>query len=163
MPTVAEIKEKARRTWDIKSAGERLLWRFKQGKAFKPNDLDLDALKCLLSWVNRQTSENISNNQLFAKLYIYHLTMNIRYYETTVLNEFPVGDLHRLLSRPLSSFYKSFFIDIHNNQLNKLIDVNVEERQDVLDEYKKLQQTFTEDYIIAMLDEQMSNALNRYS
>lgn len=163
MPTVAEIQEKARRKWDIKSAGERLLWRFKSGKSFVPNELDVDALTCVLSFINRQTSENIANNQLFAKLYIYHLTMNIRYYETTVLNEFPVGDLHRLLSKPLTSFYKAFYVDLHNNQLNKLVKVDEEERQGVLDDFKNLQQTFTEDFIIQKLDEQMSNALNRYS
>lgn len=113
--------------WDVKRSGEKLLWRLSPDddgkfKSFTPNLKDYNALKSVLGWINRQTSKNVDNNVLFAKLYIYHLTMNIRHYGTTVLNEFPTNDLLRLLDTPLNLFYKSFHQDLHGNQLNKLVE-----------------------------------------
>lgn len=124
MKTVQTIRKQAVKEWDLKKAGQRLLWRLQPAedgyKSFKPNDNDFAALKCILTFVNNQLSEVVNNNKLFAKLYIYHLTMNIRYYETTVLDPFPSTDLHKLLDRPLAVFYKAFYKDLIDNQLNKL-------------------------------------------
>ena len=65
--------------WDVKRAGERLLWRFGLDKPFLPNEDDKLALKSVLAWINRQSSGVIENNPLFAKLFLLQLIM-IRYY-----------------------------------------------------------------------------------
>ena len=115
--------------WDVKKSGERLLWRFatdEKGnyKSFTPNENDFVALKSVLGFINRQTNENVENNQLFAKLFIYHLTMEIRQFGTTVFNDYPLDKITKLLKTPLHLFCKAFYDDLHHNQLNKLVKYN---------------------------------------
>ncbi len=76
----------------------RLHWRFTQGMQFKPNKNDADALNIVFDWITRQKEINVLNNDLFAKLYIYHLNQNIRHFKTTVFNNTPQKDLSRILS-----------------------------------------------------------------
>lgn len=120
MTTYEQIKNKAKYKFNVKKSGERLLWRFKERKNFTPNDNDMNALECILEWINRQTSENVKNNQLFAKLYIQYLIYTIQHHQTTIIDPMPQHSLSRLLNRPLELFYHDFYTDIHNNQLNKL-------------------------------------------
>uniref|UniRef100_UPI003F6CBE99 hypothetical protein n=1 Tax=Polaribacter sp. TaxID=1920175 RepID=UPI003F6CBE99 len=108
--------------WDVDKSVKRLIWRLapkENGQYFKfePNENDFNALKSLLGSLDRDKKINVANNVLFAKLYIYHLTMNIRYFNTTVLENYPAQDLNRMLSKPLSMFYKSFHKDLQDNQL----------------------------------------------
>lgn len=221
MATVTQIKKKAQEQFNIKSAGEHLLYRFQSDKPILVNDKDRAALRCVLGWVNSQTLGNVNNNQLFAKLYIYDLTMRIRKYETTVLDSFPVDELHRLLNKPLASFYKAFHVDLHMNQLNKLnkynefnqlIDAKIadlkakkikvpvyknnskkvsditnglremtdeevneavkeqeskkiskEQQEKVVIDFNRYQETFTEEFVMGKLNDQIGNVLNNYS
>lgn len=149
--------------WDIKKAGERLLWRFNAGKSFIPNDNDKMALKSVLGWVNRQASDNVENNQLFAKLYIYFLTQGLRYYETTVFDNAIQKELSALLDKPLALFYKAFIQDLYGNQLNKLQLKKIEDYSNVISDAEKFKETFNEDYVINKLNEMISEALNRFS
>lgn len=169
MATVTTIKQKGSQFWDIKKAGERLLWRFQKDangnfKSFVPNDNDVAALKCVLAWVNRNTSENVKNNQLFAKLYIYFLTQGIRYHETTVLENEVQKELSKILDKPLQLFYKAFANDLYSNQLSRLMtEETPEDAKQVLSDLKKFQETYSEDLIESKLDEMISEALNRFS
>ena len=153
---------------DIKRAAEKLIWRLKPSgsgeyKSFTPNKDDVDSLNCLLQWVNNQKKETFDNNHLFAKLYIYHLTMNIRYFETTILDPVPQEDLSRILDTPIKHFYKAFEEDLYNNQLNRLLKKGGSEEQDkIIKDYISQKNLYTSEVIQAQLSHMVTEALNRF-
>jgi hypothetical protein len=155
--------------WDVDKSVKRLIWRLSpkengQYYKFEPNQNDFNALKSLLGSLDRDKKINVANNVLFAKLYIYDLTMRIRYFGTTVLDNYPVQDLNRMLSKPLSMFYKSFHKDLQDNQLNKLLDTeNEKEQKEILKEYERLKKTFTLEFVSSKLDDMINKALKRFS
>lgn len=55
----------------IETAANRLFWRFGEKKPFTPNQQDLDALTCLVEWINGQQKVVLREQQLFAKLYVH--------------------------------------------------------------------------------------------
>lgn len=152
--------------WDIKKAAGKLKWRFRKEKGnykpFTPNDNDIEALNCILNWINHQKKETLNNNQLFAKLYIYHLTMNIRYFETTVLDPIPQKDLSRLLNMPIHLFYEAFETDLYGNQLNKILN-NSENINEILKEHIEQKTLYPREMIESQLNHMITEALNRFN
>ena len=154
----------AKKFWDVKRAGERLLWRFGLDKPFKPNADDELALRSVLSWVNRASSDAVSNNQLFAKLYIYQLNQAIRYHQTTVFEELVQLELSKVLDTPLHLFYDAFIADLYGNQLNRISEVSSQkEKLDVVKYAQRFKETYSKDFVTSKLDEMIVNALNRFS
>ena len=114
---------------NLKSAVSRFQFRFNKDtkgeyRNFKPVKEDVDAMNCILTELNNRDENALEKNNLVAKLLIYQYTQNIRHYGTTVLSDFNLAniDLCKVLEYPLESVFKSFHNDLHNNQLNKLID-----------------------------------------
>ena len=124
---------------ELEKAGKNLLYKLSPNKEgvyfnFKPTENDFKDLKTVLGWINRQTELSLKNNALFAKLFIYELTMEIRSYGTTVLNPLPLNKLSSILKKPLPLFYDAFYKDLINNQLNKLVEfdeINEGLREDI--------------------------------
>ena len=124
---------------ELEKAGKNLLYKLSPNKEgvyfnFKPTESDFKDLKTVLGWINRQTELSLKNNTLFAKLFIYELTMEIRSYGTTVLNPLPLNKLSSILKKPLPLFYDAFYKDLINNQLNKLVEfdeINEGLREDI--------------------------------
>lgn len=165
---------------ELKKAGERLLWRLSPKEngdhtTFKANENDFNALKTILGHINRQEKISVKNQSLFAKLFIYELTMEIRNYQTTVLNPFPLQKLSSLLSKPIEVFYDAFYSDLINNQLNRLTDFDninkqiekdIKEAEENYPNYEGI--TSKEDYIkskrLEMIsDEKQIEVLKDYS
>mgnify|MGYP003680596459 CR=1 FL=1 len=131
---------------NLKTAVSRFQFRFSKNdkgefRNFKPNKDDVEAINCILTWINNQKKDVVAKNNLFAKLLVYQYTQNIRYHETTVLNDLNLAqvELCKILEYPLESIYKGFYNDLHGNQLNRLlkyedinndIDVKVSEIRD---------------------------------
>lgn len=151
---------------DLIKASSRLKWRFRkeQGnfKHFTPNEKDVEALNCILNWINNQKKDTLNNNQLFAKLFIYQLTMNIRYFGTTVLDPIPQKDLSRILNTPLINFYKAFENDLYNNQLNTLLEKDVDQDR-VLKDYIEQKNLYPSELITGQLNHMITEALNRFN
>jgi len=156
--------------WDVKKSGQRLLWRMSpesngECKSFKPNESDFNALKSILGAINRSQEETISNNQLFAKLYIMQLVGDIRDKQTTVFNEFLFERLSNQLSKPLDLFYKAFYEDLCSNQLNRITEGNIEDvdAQEFVLDYYRFKETFSLEFVTGKLDEHINANLNRRS
>lgn len=163
-------KERAakREFWDVKKSGEYLLWLLSPDengnyKNINSSEKSFNALKSVLGFINRQSTGNVKNNQLFAKLYIHFLTQGIRYHSTTVFNDFIHKELHQLLSYPLPLFYKAFIKDLHDNQLNRMLEVKEEQLQEVLIDAQRFKEVYNEDFVESKLNEMVSEALNRFS
>lgn len=168
MKTAKEIKQASIAKWDVKKAGNRLLWRFSKDdngkfKNFTPNESDLGALHTVLEWINRQENVNVRGHVLFAKLYIYFLTQGIRYHGTTVFDNHVQRELSSLLEKPFHLFYDAFITDLYGNQLNKLNKQSIDQFDKTMLEVEQFKKVFTEDYIKSKLNEMISEALNRFS
>ena len=73
--------------YDIKKSINRFNWRFRKDDNgnffnFKPTNEDVKCMNTLISWIIREKKEDLQNNQLFAKLYIYFLHQQIREHNT---------------------------------------------------------------------------------
>ena len=161
-------QEEKRQFWDVKRSGEHLLWLLGPSKegSFKKVQVtakDFNALKSVLGFINRQSSGNVKNNQLFAKLYIHFLTQGIRYHQTAVFDAEMQKELHKLLNYPLPLFYKAFVKDLHDNQLNRLLQVKDDQLKEVVIDAQRFKETYNEDFVSAQLDEWVNEAINRFS
>ena len=135
---------------------KRLHWRFSQGKAFKPNQNDANALNLLFDWMTRQKKINVLNNTLCSKLYISALAENIRTYNTTVFDMHPQKDLSRVLSYPLEYFYDAFYRQMCLNQTKE----DVKKGFLTLDDLKE---KYTREIVEDKLDHMISEAINKFS
>ena len=151
--------------WDIKKAGERLLWRFDLDKPFTPNADDKLALKSVLSWVNKQSSGVLERHNIYAKLYIMQLVGDIRRNGTTVFNEAVFSELSHKLSKPLELYYITFYQDLVSNQLNRLStdSFTQKEGEDIVMDYKRFKEAFPLDLVKSKLNERMIATLHRRS
>lgn len=155
--------------WNVKKAGEKLLWRLspdKTGeyKAFKPNENDFNALKSILGMINRIEKNNVSNNELFAKLYVNFLTQEIRYHGTTVFDKRIFAIVGNKLNYSLESYYSTFLNDLQGNQWNKILeDKTLEEQLETLKMFNQFKETYCFDYVASKLDENINHALLTYS
>jgi hypothetical protein len=156
--------------WDVKKAGERLLWRFGQDdkgnfKNFTPNDQDFIALKSVLAWMNRQSSGIIENSPLFAKLYILQLVGEIRENKTTVFNDHVFAKISNQLAKPLELFYTTFYDDLVANQFTRLTPENFKTKEGdaVLMDVIRFKETFPIENIVSELNDRMIKTLHRRS
>ncbi len=174
--------------YELNQAFKRLAWRLnpdKNGntKPFKPNEQDVLALKNIAGWIDRQRSENVYNNQLFAKLYIHRLREIIRAYKSDILEDINQKELSKLLDYPLEFFYKAFHQDLYNNQLNNLLEriekgeltvkndvhnsqlipVSGDSPQFSTLNSQLFEREYTEEHVKIHLNEMIAEALNRFS
>tara|TARA_R110002051_G_C8769409_1_gene503366 strand:+ start:33088 stop:33555 length:468 start_codon:yes stop_codon:yes gene_type:complete len=145
--------------YNVQKAASKLLWRFNsvngQTKSFNPNKDDIQSLNTLLECVNREKKEKLSQNVLFAKLFIYALTDHLRKFETTIFDKEITKQLSMMLEKPLDVFYKAFEEDLYNNQTKRI------ELKDgvTIDDFKR---TYTTEFIQMNLDLMITEALNRF-
>lgn len=156
--------------WDIKKAGNRLLWRFSEDKngkmqSFSPNEEDVMALKSVLYWVNRQSSGLLDKHNLYAKLFILQLVGDIREKKTTVFNDFLFERLSCQLAKPLELYYTTFYEDLVSNQLNRLTTgvFTQKDGEAVVMDCKRFKETFPLELIKEKLNERMLATLHRRS
>lgn len=147
--------------YNLDKAINRIAWRFTHDKAFKPNENDIDSVNCLIDWINRQRSESVKNNQLFAKLYIYFLNQGIRYYESTVFDDIPKKELSNILNLPLANFYTAFHKEIHSNQIIKITDKFKEDGLQI--ELKEFEEKYSLEFVTEQLNTMINECLNRFS
>lgn len=74
--TVYQLKqtqtmEATKKKLNIKDSIQRMTWRFGQGKAFKPNENDVEALNEIINFYNEKTSTIQFSQEPFAKMYLY--------------------------------------------------------------------------------------------
>ena len=149
--------------YNLEKAVSKLSWRFGSDKPFKPNQDDVEALNTIFGWINRQKKETLNNNVLFAKFYIHYKTMSIRRFETTVLDDFNVinNEMIKILKTPLNLFYEAFHRDLHDNQLNRLLEANNDkEKEEIMANYIHYKKTFTLDFVSNKLGHEITEALN---
>ncbi|MEM7487253.1 MAG: hypothetical protein AAF348_18750 [Bacteroidota bacterium] len=84
---------------NLKKSLERLKWRFGNNTNFKPNMNDVNALNEVIEYVDKKERQQLSDNQLFGKLYIYLYGEFVNYYRSNTLDPIPQKELHKLLDK----------------------------------------------------------------
>lgn len=89
----------------IKKAVERLMWRFSEGKPFKPNEADIDSFNEIVMWINDAKKSSIESNQGFAKLFTAVYLWQLEKYQASPLDDFVQVQLNKMLEKPLSYYF----------------------------------------------------------
>ncbi len=97
---------------NIEDAINRISWRFKN-ESVKINESkiiinqkDIDSVNFLIDWINRQKQNELKDNLLFAKLFVYCFTNEIIYNQGN-----PQESLHKLqeiAKKPIEQHYNKF-------------------------------------------------------
>lgn len=151
---------------NIKSAGEKLIWRLKPNekgvyKSFTPNKDDFKALETVLGYITSSLEKERLDNSLFAKLYIYTFCDFIRKYKSDVLEGEIKFQLDRLLSAPIETFYEAFNNDLNTVQLDRMIGRCRKENGDNFTE-EEMKAFFNKETQRKKLDFMISEALNNF-
>ncbi|HET8736224.1 MAG TPA: hypothetical protein VFM69_06480 [Pricia sp.] len=137
----------------IEKSLQRLQWRFKQGKAYKPNENDIAAYNRLVDYVNDTKRSYVVDNILFTKLYIFCYGEFLRHYEATVHDKIPQSELNRILAMGVNEIIERFRTTANLEQLKKV------ERPEDMEKHNDL----TFDECVSQLKEMTFEAINAYS
>lgn len=99
----------------IEKAFQRLSWRFSNGK-FEPNDNDVQALKFIADWVNREKKETLHSQKLFQKMYVYCFFHELAFYKDV---HFAQKKLHEVLQLSVARHYSDFCKKLNSVELEK--------------------------------------------
>lgn len=162
--------KKSKQYWDVKNSGKRLFYKLRANekgefRAFKPTESDFNSLKSLLGYIDRVESKTIFKNELYAKLYLMHLTQEIRRNETTSFNDEIFSSLSQKLSLPLDLYYRIFYDDLCSNQFNRLTHAKFSDKEgnEIIMDAKRFKETFTFELVRDKLNEIMNKTLHRRS
>ena len=167
----------------IKKAVNRITWRMQNGWKF--NQIDLEAVNYIISFINRQQKKQFNDYKLFAKLYIYVYGQFLNHYEATVFDKIPEKELHKIFDTSIENIIEDFKnnlndserYDIHKelglSQSHPLLTTEAERRSDskILEKVsqdKDLTESFfgeVWDYetVKDNLTIQINNAINNYA
>jgi len=122
--TYTKIKSE---TFTIEKAIERMKWRFtneniKVGETkITINELDVKAIEFLSEWIQRQKSETLQQNLLFAKMYCYALENEIEFYKDI---EFATNRLNDVCKLDIQQHYKRIANKLNNLEYLKFCKQN---------------------------------------
>ena len=94
---------------NIEQSLNRINWRMTNEK-FTPNEKDKEAVNFLSEWVNRQKSESIKENLLFAKIFCYAFK-----------NEISIFNCPKIASRKIQEKL-DLPIEHHYNEIHSLLN-----------------------------------------
>lgn len=100
---------------DISKAVQHL--RRKVGLNKYSSDYDKECMQAVIDYVNKKQIENIVDNQLFGKLYIYLYGQFIKHYQTTVFDPIPQKELHKILDKPVRVIVQEFVDAANESEL----------------------------------------------
>jgi hypothetical protein len=156
----------------IEKTFEWLFSRFK-AQTIKPHSFDIDCLKFIAEWVNREKEKNKQDNILFAKLYCYVFMQEILHYKDI---NFAQKSMHDLLSMTLPEHYEKFTQKLNDFDFNtylRSIGINPEEMHFLeneadIEKLKKAEDYFQNvnkwhyDKVSKSLDNQITESINRF-
>ena len=90
---------------------------------FAPNQEDIDAMNEIIEYVDRKEKQQLVDNQLFGKLYIYLYMEFIKYYKTTVFDPIPQVELNEILDKPIKAIVSDFKDALNESELYISMDV----------------------------------------
>lgn len=115
------MKTSTKKEMNIENSINRISWRFKNEQIkigeskILINQSDVEAVDFLINWIDRQKSETLQENLLFAKLYCYCLNHEIEFYKDI---KFANSKLQEELNKPIEIHYKTVSESLNRMELN---------------------------------------------
>lgn len=135
-------------------------FKFQEGKRVYINEKDIDAINTILDCINKEKAVNLESNQLFAKLYIYHLNKAIIDLKVDVLSDVPQQDISRILDTPLAFFYSAFQRELYSSQITNVVEQFKKSGIPMTNE--RLKERYNLEFITNKLNHMITEALNRF-
>lgn len=107
---------------NTKKSIERLLWRFREQKAFLPNENDITALNEIVEFYNAQTNSIAASQEPFAKLYIYLYRSLLKKFDFTVFDKMPQRLLMDQLQKTLIDHITDLTFDLNTSEMYMTMD-----------------------------------------
>ena len=104
----------------IRNAIDHFTYKFKN--VWKPTSPDIDALNTIIKFVQDKHKRQINDYQLFAKLYVMVYAQYLERYKTTIFDDIPRKELHKLLDTPLEAFIQRFTDRLNESERYSLFD-----------------------------------------
>ena len=117
-------------------------FKWKLQNKWKPTKVDIEAFNAVKNYVVEKEKQQLIDNQLFGKLYIYLYGEFVTYYKASVMDDIPQKELHKLLDKPLKMVVESvrdrinlYEMDYHmkkNKNLKEYSELDYDELADNL-------------------------------
>lgn len=104
---------------NIKKAIEHFSWKLKTcwGKSWKPTQTDVEALNFIMEYANMMSKKQLTDNQLFAKLYIFAYGEYLIKHGATVFDSELRKRFNKNLARPIENLIEEFKNDLNTTEL----------------------------------------------
>lgn len=157
----------------LKSAIDRLYWRLKNG-TWNPNQTDVDAVNELVTYVNNSKKQDIKENILFTKMYVWAFTILTDKYKDP---NFAQKELHRILNTKtllLYENYRSVLNMVEFERFCEVLDIELDRTKETSPDELKILSENQEPYlkhakglwefeeVRVKLNDQVSEAFNKY-
>ncbi|MCP4984899.1 MAG: hypothetical protein GY928_02180 [Colwellia sp.] len=106
----------------IKNAVDHFSWKMKNKRGSTPSPSDKLAMNTIMEFVEDKHKKQINDYHLFAKLYITVYAQYLEKYKTTIFDDIPRKELHKLLDRPVSDFVQRFTDRLNESELYSLFE-----------------------------------------
>lgn len=114
------------RLMNLTKSLQKIIWRFKSG-TFTPNKDDFNCLLEIVEYVEEKEKQQLIDNQLFGKLYIYVFGQFLTYYDATPLDTIPQKELHNILDKPLRLIVTELLEQINAKWLEDYTETNIDD------------------------------------
>ena len=95
-------------------------FRYKLINTWKATKHDKDAFDTIANFVNDKHNQQLKQNELFAKLYIFAFSYYMKRYNCSVYDSLAQKELHKFLDKPLAEFIGRFTDVINDIDLNSI-------------------------------------------
>jgi len=99
----------------IEKAIGQFTYRLQNGR-YEPNQTDVESLKFIIEWINREKTRELKENVLFAKLFCRIFSQEVDYYK----GDFKQAQksMHEYLKHPIEFYYERFIKEIDLTAMN---------------------------------------------
>jgi len=109
----------------IKQALNRVFWRFggnNNKHPFPVNQDDVDSYNAIEDYITKKEKEQFTNQELFAKLYIYLYMKILENEKTTIMDLHARKKIYNLLKKPMAQVIQDFTQSLNDSEAYSLLD-----------------------------------------
>jgi hypothetical protein len=98
---------------------QRMAWRISEGKTFKPNQNDAEAVNKIIDFYTKTNEKSVTSNIQFAKLYLWTFWYNLRFYQDITISQ---KEINKQLDVDIFSIYEEIVKELNNLEVADLLN-----------------------------------------
>jgi len=98
-------------------------FKYKLTTIWKPTEFDLEAYNALVEFVNQKQKQQLTDNQLFAKLFIWSYGQLLKYYKSSIFSKIPKSHLHDILKKSTDQHALEFKEQLNDSEVYAVFDM----------------------------------------